>query len=102
MNREFTRAIRDELQDLTDELSDLLHDLKMEKDEYERPHAEGMANAYKLTLRMLMARIHSLDLAVFMDQDHLRFGETQPPTPDLFTFERVDSFTDSIRNEATR
>ena len=100
MNRQYTAAIRDELKDLTDELQDLLADLKLEKAEHERPYAEGMATAYKLTLKMLLARIRSLDLAVYLDQDHLRFGEDQPPVPDLFTFERVDDFVASVRKDS--
>ena len=97
MNRQYTAAIRDELKDLTDELQDLLADLKLEEAEHERPYAEGMATAYKLTLKMLLARIRSLDLAVYLDQDHLRFGEEELPAPTLFTFARVDDFIESVR-----
>ena len=100
MNKQFTTAIRDELQDLTHELQDLLADLKAEEDEPDRPYADGMALAYKVTLNMILARIRSLDLAVYLDQGHLRFGEDQPPTPDLFTFERVDEFVFSIRKDS--
>ena len=100
MNKQYTTAIRDELQDLTDELQDLLADLQHEESEHERPYAEGMAIAYKLTLRMLLARIRALDLAVYLDQDHLRFGEDVPPPATLFTFERVDDFVASVRSDA--
>jgi hypothetical protein len=96
MNRQYTAAIRDELQDLTNELQDLLTDLKLEEPEEDRPYTSGMALAYKVTLNMLLARIRSLDLAVYLNQDHLRFGEDEPPRPDLFTFERVDEFVSSI------
>ena len=100
MNRQYTAAIRDELKDLTDELQDLLADLKAEEAEPDRPYAEGMALAYKVTLNMILARIRALDLAVYLDQDHLRFGEDQPPTPDLFTFERVDDFVASVSKDS--
>ena len=100
MNKQHTTAIRDELQDLTDELQDLLADLQHEQDEHERPYSEGMAIAYKLTLRMLLARIRALDLAVYLDQDHLKFGEDTPPPATLFTFERVDDFITSVRKDA--
>lgn len=100
MNRQYTTAIRDELKDLTDELGDLLRDLKVEEEEYDRPYAAGMANAYKLTLNMLIARIRSLDLAVYLDQDHLRFGEDEPPAPDLFSVTRVDAFIESVREDS--
>lgn len=100
MNRQYTTAIRDELKDLTDELGDILRDLKTEEDEYDRPYAAGMANAYKLTLNMLIARIRSLDLAVYLDQDHLRFGEDEPPAPDLFSVTRVDAFIESVREDS--
>jgi hypothetical protein len=99
MNRLYTNAVRDELKDLSDELQDLLTDLKLEEDEYDRPYATGMANAYKLTLKMLIARIRSLDLAVYLDQDYLKFGEDEPPTPDLFSVTRVDDFIDSVRKD---
>ncbi len=100
MNKQFTNAIRDELQDLTHELQDLLADLKLEQDEHERPYTDGMGTAYKLILQMILARIRSLDLAVYLDQDHLRFGEDTPPAPTLFTFERVDDFVASIRKDS--
>jgi hypothetical protein len=100
MNRQHTTAIRDELQDLTNELQDLLTDLKLEEPEEDRPYTSGMALAYKVTLNMLLARIRALDLAVYLNQDHLRFGEDQPPTPDLFTFERVDEFVASVRKDS--
>jgi len=99
MNRQHTIAIRDELQDFTNELQDLLTDLKLEEPEEDRPYTSGMLLAYKVTLNMLLARIRSLDLAVSLDQDHLRFGEDQPPVADLFTFERVDEFVASVRKD---
>lgn len=97
MNRQYTAAIRDELKDLSDELQDLLIDLKLEEPEENRPYTSGMAIAYKITLQMLLARIRALDLAVYLDQDHLRFGEDEPPAPNLFTFARVDEFIASVR-----
>lgn len=100
MNREQTVAIRSELADVRAMVLDLIADLKEIVGDEEKPYSSGMITAYRLVSNTLAARVEALDLAAYLDQPHLRFGEelrTREAEPSLFQYEKLTGYVERLR-----
>jgi hypothetical protein len=81
-------------------LLDLINDLTELENREEKPYSEGMLTAYRLVSNTLAARVQALDLAAYLDQPHLRFGEElrpREPEPTLFHYQQLTEHVEQLR-----